>query len=122
MRITQISNCDGKEFLLSMKARKEHISITDADTWLGAYSDEGVLVGVISKISIGRKTRIKEFYVAPAMRGRGIGSALLKALMDMCPGHPFSAFATGASRPLFLKAGFRLQREGKISFLTYESE
>lgn len=120
MRIRQITNCEGKEFLKSMKAQKEHISITDADTWLGAFSVDGVLVGVISEISIGRKVRMKEFYVAPAVRGQGIGSALLGELLEMFAGRAFSAFATRASKPLFLKAGFTLQREGDISFLTKE--
>lgn len=120
MRIRQIGNRDGKEFLKSMRAHKEHISITDADTWLGAFSGDGVLVGVISKISIGRKVRVKEFYVAPAARGQGIGSALLRELLEMHAGSAFSAFATKASKPLFLKAGFTLQREGDISFLTKE--
>lgn len=113
--IKEITNNEGKSFLIANKASKEHISITDASLWLGAFEDDK-LIGVVSTIKLGSKIRIKEFYVLKDYRGRGIGSSLLENLLKQ--ENSYSAFATEDSFPLFVKFGFIPKRKGKISFLT----
>lgn len=118
--IKEISNQEGKDFLIKNKAYKEHISITDAEFWLG-YFDNEKLVGVISKITLGKTSRIKEFYTLKDFRGKGIGTSLLEEMLKNCD-KSVSSFATNDSYSLFKKAGFNEKKKKEITFMRRKYE
>lgn len=114
--IKEIDNEIGKNFLINNKAQKEHISITDAELWIGYFYQEE-LVGVISKITIGKISRIKCFYVKKEFRNQGIGYSLLEEMLKYC-NSKCSAFATESSYPIFKKFNFVEKEKKPITFMT----
>ncbi len=53
---------------------------------------------------------LRSLYVHPGCMRRGLGSALLAHAMAASGGGRFGAWATPISRPVFERAGFRLER------------
>lgn len=120
MEIRQVK--DGKDFLRVHHANKEQVDISDADLWLAAINDYGV-IGIVG-IKYGLHTdRIKGLFVDPEWRGRGIGTALLmRALRDVHVKR-VTAFCTRNSESIFVRQGFRVAREANkhgISFVEKE--
>lgn len=120
MKIEEIK--DGKDFLRSHRANKEQVDISDADLWLAAINDYG-LVGVVG-VNFGKHTdRIKGLFVAPEWRGRGIGVALLMCALRDIHAKRVTAFCTRNSESIFVRQGFRVVREANkhgISFVEKE--
>lgn len=120
MKIEQIK--DGKDFLRSHHANKEQVDISDADLWLAAINDYGI-VGVVG-VNFGKHTdRIKGLFVEPEWRGRGIGTALLMCAIRDTRAARVTAFCTRNSESIFVKRGFRVVREANkhgISFVEKE--
>lgn len=102
-----MDNETAKRFLMEHRAYKEHISISDADLWLG--SEKGVI-----GMTFGKKTdRIKAFYVSKEFRGQGIGSMLLKEILLHRRASRVTAFATEDSVMLFERAGMNRISQNK---------
>lgn len=113
---------DGKNFLRIYRANKEQVDISDADLWLAAVIDSGI-VGVVG-IKYGMHTdRIKGLFVPPEWRGLGIGTALLMHALKDTHAKRVTAFCTRNSESIFVKQGFNVAREANkhgISFVKKE--
>lgn len=62
----------------------------------------------------GREAYVHNLYVDPALRQRGIGRALMQALLDWCKANGYSRIAlraTEMARPLYEKLGFVADRQ-----------
>ena len=120
MRILKMD--DGKNFLRIYRANKEQVDISDADLWLAAVIDGGI-VGVVG-IKYGMHTdRIKGLFVPPEWRGRGIGTALLMRAQKDTHAKRVTAFCTQSSEGIFVKQGFKIIRKANahgISFVEKE--
>lgn len=120
MRILKMD--DGKNFLRIYRANKEQVDISDANLWLAAVIDGGI-VGVVG-IKYGMHTdRIKGLFVPPEWRGQGIGTALLKCALRDVHAKRVTAFCTRNSESIFVKQGFRVVRKANahgISFVEKE--
>ena len=100
-------NETAKQFLVKNKAYREHIHISDADTW-EITEDDGEVVGVIGMTYGKHKDRIKAFYVRKDKRGSGLGSRLCSEILQRTNAGTVTTFATRDSKPIFEKNGFRV--------------
>lgn len=84
--------------------------VLDADTWLLASpAAEGA--GPLGFANVGADGEVHALYVRPGCEGQGLGTRLLRHVLDEARRRGtarFAAWATPLSRPLFLREGFRL--------------
>lgn len=84
--------------------------ILDADTWV-ADGNDGLPSGFCGVAVHGDVGEVHSLYVRATLTRRGIGSALLAhALARTAGATRFEAWATPFSKPVFERAGFRLER------------
>lgn len=102
--VVPVTNERAVDFLKRKRAQKEHISISPADKWYAAM-DRDKIVGVIGRMAIGHRQRVKGFFVDPEYRRIGIGDTLLWILIS-CTYAEMTAYATADSYGLFKKYGF----------------
>jgi GNAT superfamily N-acetyltransferase len=76
---------------------------------VGCYDDTGAMVGFARAISDGVSLAyLADVFVLPEHRGRGLGVALVKAMIDDGPGAHFRwMLHTGDAHGVYAKAGFR---------------
>jgi GNAT superfamily N-acetyltransferase len=88
---------------------------------VGAYEADGAMVGFARAVSDGvALAYLADVFVVDAARGRGIGKALVKAMVDDGPGAEFRwMLHTADAHDLYRRFGFRepdatyLERPGK---------
>ncbi len=86
--------------------------ILDAETWIDE-GDDGVPRGFCGIAVHGDVGEVHSLYVRAALTRQGIGAALLAHAMRearAAGASSFEAWATPFSKPLFERAGFRLER------------
>jgi GNAT superfamily N-acetyltransferase len=72
-----------------------------------AETDDGVVVGYVSAVTIGSWRHVTDLFVHPASRDRGIGSALLAAALDGTGAATAFSSEDPRALPLFVRAGLR---------------
>lgn len=83
-----------------------------AHAWIGARDPDGRLVATGSAISDRRRAWISDVVVDPAWRGRGLGAAVMRALLD----HPHVrgcvavGLRTRDAQPFYRRLGFEVGR------------
>jgi len=90
--------------------RKELIAEIDAGVRFSGFEDAGALIGVMGIQTVRDATLIRHAYVLPAHQSRGIGSALLDALVDQSSGRLLVGTWAGAKWAIrfYQHHGFRL--------------
>lgn len=78
--------------------------VLGATTWV---FDDG---GAVAFCGVDAVRDVRSLYVAPERTRQGLGTALLAHAMAQAGGESFAAWATPLSRPVFERAGFRLER------------
>jgi nitroimidazol reductase NimA-like FMN-containing flavoprotein (pyridoxamine 5'-phosphate oxidase superfamily)/ribosomal protein S18 acetylase RimI-like enzyme len=84
----------------------------NASAWVGARAPDGRLVASARAVSDGKTAWIYDVVVAPALRGRGLGTRLFALLLD----HPavrrarFVLLRTRDAQGVYAKFGFEAQR------------
>lgn len=89
-------------------------------SYIGAFSDDGEIMGVVGWMKVGKNLRYKTDCVLPKYRGMGVYSALWKEREFLCERQASvtTAFCTDMSIGMYLAHGFMIAREGKIKFVT----
>lgn len=108
-----------EDLALSAEAVRGILPRPEGDFMLGAFDEEGRLVGVAG-FSRGKRVKLRHrggvwgMYVAPEARGRGVGAALLSALVERAKNMDGLELITldvvtvnEAARRLYLSQGFR---------------
>jgi RimJ/RimL family protein N-acetyltransferase len=103
---------------LSLELMRASLADVESSAIFGAF-EAGALVGIVGahraeKLKMRHKVDVWGMYVAPGARGRGVGDALLRAVIDHCRSWPgvlqihlsVTEAATAAAR-LYERAGFR---------------
>ena len=103
---------------LSIEFVRTALADAASSAMFGAF-DEAALVGMagvhlLDKVKLRHKAQLWGMYVAPAARGRGLGAALVRAVIDHCRSWPgvlqvqlsVTEAAAEASR-VYERAGFR---------------
>ena len=72
---------------LPAEARHSHFHCTDENFVLGAFGEDGQLIGVAgfyraTRLKLRHKGVVWGMYVSPESRGRGVGGALLLAIIE----------------------------------------
>ena len=106
--IRRINSKEYVRFLRSNNAEKKQVSINENGDHFGYFQNER-LIGVISKLSTKNTIRIKGFLVNDVFAGNGVGTELLKYLID--DSKDMTCFATVYSKKLFEKYGFEVENE-----------
>ena len=116
----------GEESVMSAEARRSRFHCTDENFVLGAFGEDGRLIGVAgfyraTHLKLRHKGFVWGMYVSPESRGRGVGGALLLALIERGKSLPGLeqicldvVTANDAARTLYLSQGFQvyaLERE-----------
>lgn len=116
LKICKMEEFNALCFLRSNHAQNERVCISHADKWLCALLNDEVQ-GVIGILTVGKKTRIKGFFVRKESRKNGVGKMLLnEAVFD--EKLTYTAFATSDSVRLFERDGFNpLSERNGITFL-----
>jgi putative acetyltransferase len=86
--------------------------ILDADTWV-ADGDDGLPAGFCGVAVHDGVGEVHSLYVRAALTRRGLGTALLARALAQARAagaQRFEAWATPFSKPVFQRAGFRLER------------
>ena len=115
-----------EESAMSAEARRSHFHCTDENFVLGAFGEDGELIGVAgfyraAHLKLRHKGFVWGMYVSPESRGRGVGGALLSSIIERgrsLPGLEQICLdvvtVNGAARSLYLSQGFQvyaLERE-----------
>ena len=107
---------EAKDFLKKQKANKEQISINGScDLYYGAICFD-ILIGIVGTQKINKKIRIKQFYVDKSHRYKGVGSLLIKKVIDN--EEHYTCYATLNSFKIFLKYGFLIKSKNNYN-ITY---
>ena len=115
-----------EESVMSAEARRSRFHCTDENFVLGAFGEEGQLIGVAgfyrdAHLKLRHKGFVWGMFVSPESRGRGVGRALLSSVIERgrsLPGLEQICLdvvtAKEAARGLYLSQGFQvyaLERE-----------
>jgi RimJ/RimL family protein N-acetyltransferase len=115
-----------EESIMPVEKRRSHFHCTDENFVLGAFAEEGQLIGVAgfyreTHLKLRHKGFVWGMYVAPESRGGGVGRALLSSLIERCKSLPALeqigldvVTVNQAARSLYLSQGFliyALERE-----------
>lgn len=90
-----------------------------ASAWLGARDANGRLVATARAISDGaRHAYVADVAVAPEYRGRGLGAALVKLLLDhpAVRGAGLVRLGTKDAQPFYERFGFQAEEQVKFAF------
>jgi ribosomal protein S18 acetylase RimI-like enzyme/nitroimidazol reductase NimA-like FMN-containing flavoprotein (pyridoxamine 5'-phosphate oxidase superfamily) len=90
-----------------------------ASAWLGARDASGRLVATARANSDGaRHAYVADVAVAPDYRGRGVGAALMRLVLDhpAVRGAALVRLATADAQPFYERFGFHPEREGEFGF------
>ena len=117
--IREITAHDAIRFYRQWKRAGDQVSFTDKGKFIACVDTSGLgeIVGIASAQMIGGSMRIKTLMVRSHAQRKGVGTALLSALVF--PGLRYTAFATQESSGLFAKFGFVVQsvNRNNISFM-----
>jgi GNAT superfamily N-acetyltransferase len=83
----------------------EHL--LERGTVVVAETDDGVVVGYASAVTIDRWRHVTDLFVHPGSRDHGIGAALLEAALDGADAATAFSSEDPRALPLFLRAGLR---------------
>jgi RimJ/RimL family protein N-acetyltransferase len=109
-----------EESTMSEEAVRSRFSCTDENFVVGAFDEEGRLLGIAGffrekRLKARHKGVIYGMYVAPEARGRGAGRALLSAVIERCKSlagleqiNLDVVTVNEAARNLYLSQGFRI--------------
>lgn len=107
-----------RDFLKKHNAEKEFILEESAATMYGCAILDGAVVGVIG-LHIGKYAdRIKDFFILPEYRNKGIGTELLNSVLQASNKNTITAFCPEQLKKMFIKADFKeTRKQNKISFM-----
>lgn len=111
----------GQYWRVHSRDEKVRRAISKSSAWVGAFSQEGVLVGAARAVSDGHwMTQISDVVVSSAVRGRGLGSALVRLLLDhpQVSGCPHKRLGTKDAMPFYERFGFS-QKSIDLGYETY---
>jgi ribosomal protein S18 acetylase RimI-like enzyme len=109
-----------EESNMSMEVRRSHFYCTEENFVLGAFGEESQLNGVAgfyraAPLKLRHKGVVWGMYVAPESRGRGVGRALLSAIIERVKSLPGLeqigldvVTVNQAARGLYLSQGFQI--------------
>jgi RimJ/RimL family protein N-acetyltransferase len=115
-----------EESVMSAEVRRSRFHCTDENFVLGAFGEDGQLIGVAgfyreTHLKLRHKGFVWGMYVSPESRGRGVGGALLTAVIERARALPGLeqicldvVTVNEAARGLYLSQGFQvyaLERE-----------
>jgi RimJ/RimL family protein N-acetyltransferase len=115
-----------EESVMPPEVRRSHFHCTDENFVLGAFGEDGQLIGVAgfyraTHLKLRHKGFVWGMYVPPESRGRGVGRALLSAIIERGKSLPGLeqicldvVTVNEAARHLYLSQGFQvyaLERE-----------
>ena len=115
-----------EESVMPAGLRRSHFHCTDENFVLGAFGEDGRLIGVAgfyraAPLKLRHKGFVWGMYVAPESRGMGVGRALLSSIIERGKSLPGLeqicldvVMVNGAARGLYLSQGFQvyaLERE-----------
>jgi ribosomal protein S18 acetylase RimI-like enzyme len=80
---------------------------------------DGLTVGWLRVTDTGAEIMLEQIYVDPAHQGRGIGSRLIRGLIQEWPGRPIrlAVLKTNPARRLYERLGFRILEEKETAYL-----
>ena len=119
MRIRVITDSSQLNPLRSMQKESVDLKYNPKATYLGAFTDEGEIMGVVAWQKVGKTLRYKTDCVLPKYRGQGVYSKLWDEREFLCEGQAdiTTAFCTNKSIGMYLAHGFRIVRDGDIKFV-----
>jgi RimJ/RimL family protein N-acetyltransferase len=109
-----------EESVMPAEARRSRFPCTDENFVLGAFEEEGQLIGVAgfyraAHLKLRHKGFVWGMYVSPESRGRGVGRALLSSIIERVKALPGLeqlcldvVTVNEAARGLYLSQGFRI--------------
>jgi hypothetical protein len=89
-------------------------------TYLGAFTDDGKIMGVVAWMRVGKTLRYKTDCVLPQYRGMGVYTKLWAEREFLCENQATltTAFCTPKSLGMYLAHGFKIVRDGGIKFVS----
>lgn len=108
------------EAFKSMRGESVDLKYNPKTSYLGAFTHEGEIMGVVGWMRVGKNLRYKTDCVLPEYRGMGVYSALWKEREFLCENQASvtTAFCTGMSIGMYLAHGFKVVRDGRIKFVS----
>lgn len=108
------------EALKSMRNESVDLKYNPKTSYLGAFTDEGEIMGVVGWMKVGKNLRYKTDCVLPEYRGKGVYSRLWDEREFLCDKQAAvtTAFCTKMSLGMYLAHGFKVVRDGDIKFVT----
>lgn len=122
MEVFEIPTERARRFYGQWKKPGDHLSFSEKGKFYAVLSSATEeFAGIASAQTMGESVRIKTLMVRPSDRRKGIGKALLSALVF--DGVRYTAFATDQSRPLFEKFGFVVKstKSNGISYMVKDA-
>lgn len=115
----RICNKTDLEPLKSLRSESVDLKYDPKTTYLGAFTHEGQIMGVVGWRRIGANLRYKTDCVLPEYRGMGVYSKLWEEREFLCENQASTttAFCTGMSIGMYLAHGFKVMRDGRIKFV-----
>lgn len=120
--IKEITIEEAWEFYRKQKNKSQLYFPTHGEFFGNCKDDE--IKAIICILSFKTKKRITCFLVADNIRGKGIGSELLKKMLSKFKKFTITAFTTKHSRNLFLNNGFKVisEKANDITFVEVKNE
>jgi hypothetical protein len=105
-----------------MKSERVGIKKTDSKVKYLCAEVKGRIVSCVGYQMVGKKVRYKSDFTLRQFRRKGIYSSLFKKRDKMFKNEEITAFCTNKSIGMFLKEGFKVEKETEkdIKFLTRE--
>jgi len=77
------------------------------DVWVAESGRE--IVGMVALNTLGGEAEVEDFFVEASFQGRGVGSALMRVLIDTCRARKISQLSLDAdpnAEPIYARLGF----------------
>lgn len=117
IQIKKIIEFQAKQFFLdNIKRGVDQVAWSSGGNFFGAYKDN-FIIGVIATKDSGKSVRVKCFIVNEKYRNNGVGSTLVKSVIE--DGKRMTAFATKYSSNVFKSFGFKSEKKPNKNNIVY---